>query len=63
MKKCSRKECIHKGELQPESNFHKQTHSPDGLRYYCKDCDAERSKIKSDRQQANKIAFKNMFFG
>lgn len=61
MKKCSRKKCKHGGELQPESNFHKQRQTPDGLRYYCKDCDAERSKEKSDRKQANKVFFKNMF--
>ena len=35
---CSNPDCVHGGEPQPISNFHKKSSSKDGLREQCKDC-------------------------
>ena len=44
MKKCIKKTCKHKGELQPLSNFYRNDRASDGYRVYCKDCELERGK-------------------
>ena len=38
VKICSKKNCVHNGQPQPIKNFHRNSQTPDGYKYDCKDC-------------------------
>lgn len=44
MKICANPKCIHNGEPQPVSNFHKNKCRADGYHHWCKDCNLKAAK-------------------
>jgi len=65
MKVCTNKDCIHKGKLQEESNFNKdsQNYTNNGLSFQCKDCkkenDKKRYNITNIRERKKRLARKH----
>lgn len=57
---CSHKNCSHKGEPQPKSNFQKHLATKDGLKPQCKDCCREWG-IKHNKKVKENLEFYKMF--
>lgn len=60
MKKCTAKNCVHKGKLLSSDMFYKKTDRKDSLDDVCKDCrkvDATRynKKLKENREMFQKM--------
>lgn len=50
MKKCSNKNCIYNGKLQPLDNFSKNKVSKDGYQNWCKKCVGQYQKLPNTKQ-------------
>jgi len=60
-KRCCRKECSLKGQLQPLENFGKASHTKDGHAFECNTCARERKKLYARQRHKNKTDFYKMY--